>query len=366
MRATSERFDVIVVGGGPAGSAAATFCAQAGLSVALFEHKTFPRHKVCGDVINPGCWPVLERLGVADKVRALPHHLITGARFTTDSGRSVDVALPARAIRRSLFDAALLQHARAGGVRVHENQPVLEVGRSEVVTRRGRYLARLGIIGADGRHSVVARRLGLWRGNRVGGRPGGGNGHVAFQGHFAAPAALDERVQLHLFGGGYCGLTRVDGGLANLCIVADRAMARYHDDCEALFARTVWRNRPFRALGIAPEPVAPLQTAHPLAGPMNVPQRERVWLVGDALQTREPFTGQGIFFALGTAELAAQAIAAGHDYAEAVRALYRQRARTNAWLRRLMYRQRLAAAVMEILRRWPGAVRWLADNVLAE
>ena len=58
-------FDVIVGGGGPAGATAATFCAQRGLRVALFEHARFPRHKVCGDVINPNCWPVLERLGVA-------------------------------------------------------------------------------------------------------------------------------------------------------------------------------------------------------------------------------------------------------------------------------------------------------------
>lgn len=267
--------------------------------------------------------------------------------------------MPARAIRRSLFDAALLEHARHCGVTVHEHEAAVEFSGPQVVTHRSRYLALRGIIGADGRHSVVARRFALRRGNS-------GNGHIAFQGHFAAPAALDDRVQLHLFDGGYCGVTRVDDGLANLCIVADRASARYHDDCEALFARTVWRNRQFRALGIAPEPVAPLQNAHPLAGPMNAPQRDRVWLVGDALQTREPFTGQGIFFALRTAELAAQAIVAGHDYAGAVRALYRQRARTNAWLRRLMYRQRLAAAVMEILRRWPGAVRWLAGNVLAE
>jgi flavin-dependent dehydrogenase len=60
-------FDVIVGGGGPAGATAAAFCAQRGLRVALFEHARFPRHKVCGDVINPNCWPVLERLGVAGK-----------------------------------------------------------------------------------------------------------------------------------------------------------------------------------------------------------------------------------------------------------------------------------------------------------
>jgi flavin-dependent dehydrogenase len=359
MRAAPEQFDVIVVGGGPAGAAAAAFCAQAGWSVALLEHKTFPRHKVCGDVINPGCWPVLERLGAAGNIRALPHHAITGARFTTDTGEALDVSMQTRAIRRSLFDAALLEHARHCGVTVREDEAAVEFSGQQVVTRRSRYLALQGIIGADGRHSAVARRLGLRRGR-------GDNGHIAFQGHFAAPATLEDRVQLHLFPGGYCGLVRVDSALANLCIVTDRASARYHDDCEALFARTVWRNRQFRDLGIAPEPVTPLHSAHPLAGAMNVPQRDRVWLAGDALQTREPFTGQGIFFALRTAELAAQAILTGSDYAAVVRALYRQRTRANAGLRRLMYHDRWASRAIRVLRRWPGAVRWLAENALAE
>src|SRR5712671_1212063 len=76
-------FDVIVVGGGPAGATAGALCAQGGLRVALFERTRFPRHKVCGDVINPNCWPVLERLGAAERVLKLPHHDINGALFAT-------------------------------------------------------------------------------------------------------------------------------------------------------------------------------------------------------------------------------------------------------------------------------------------
>src|SRR6266446_5683937 len=106
-------FDVIVVGGGPAGATAGAFCAQQGLRVALFEHSRFPRHKVCGDVINPNCWPVLDKLGVAEKIRALPHHNVEAALFTASAGGVVNVPMPAGAvaIRRSLFDQALLEHA---------------------------------------------------------------------------------------------------------------------------------------------------------------------------------------------------------------------------------------------------------------
>jgi flavin-dependent dehydrogenase len=360
-------FDVIVGGGGPAGATAGAFCAQHGLRVALFEHARFPRHKVCGDVINPNCWPVLERLGVAETIRELPHHPIDGALFATTENHTVTIPLPPAtiAIRRSLFDMALLEHARACGVQVFEDKTVHEISMDRrVVTSDGQFVALRGIVGADGRHSITARKAGLARRHR------GGDGPIAFQSHFHAPEALDGRVQLHLFRGGYCGLVRVDAQRANLCIVTDQRGAQLHRDCEALFTHTVWRNPRFRELGVAPEPLEPLQSAHPLQAPMNLPARNGVFLAGDALRVVEPFTGQGIFFALRTGELAAEAICrrsgCEKTYVAAVAKLYRQRGRTNEWLRRAMYRERAARTIVPILQRAPRLAGWLADNVLGD
>ena len=347
------QFDLIVIGGGPAGATVAAFCAQRGLAVALFEQKHFPRHKVCGDVLNPNVWPTLERLRVTGPIHALPHHVITGALFTTSNGAALDIPLRARAIRRSLFDAALLQHARDCGVMIFEGEAARATSTPrEVETRNGRHSSRLGLIAADGRHSLFARRTVT------------GRGPITLQAHFHAPATLDDRVQLHLFPGGYCGLVRIDGGCVNLCIVTDRDGARLHDNCEALFARTVWRNRHFRELGITPEPLEAFQSVHPLVTPTNVPCEDGLWRVGDALRATEPFTGQGIFFALRTAELAAESLLTGREYSAAVRHLYRQRSRTNQLLRRLLYRERAARMAVSALQRWPSATRWLADNVV--
>src|SRR5438132_1257771 len=68
-----EPFEVTIVGGGPAGSSCAAFCVLAGLRTLVLERETFPREKVCGDCLNPSCWPVLERLDLAQQVRNLPH-----------------------------------------------------------------------------------------------------------------------------------------------------------------------------------------------------------------------------------------------------------------------------------------------------
>ena len=65
-------FDVAIVGSGPGGATCAAFCARAGLHTLLLERETFPREKVCGDCLNPSCTPVLERLGVSGRIRALP------------------------------------------------------------------------------------------------------------------------------------------------------------------------------------------------------------------------------------------------------------------------------------------------------
>src|SRR5437763_183904 len=68
-----ERIDVAIVGGGPAGSACALLCAQGGLRTVVIEPEKFPREQVCGDWLNPACWPRLRRLAPAHAVRELPH-----------------------------------------------------------------------------------------------------------------------------------------------------------------------------------------------------------------------------------------------------------------------------------------------------
>src|SRR5437016_6847898 len=108
--------DLAIVGGGPAGSACAAFAARAGLRVMVIEREKFPREKVCGDCLNPACWPVLRRLEIAERLRALPHGQLDAVAFIAIGGANVHVDLPRGenaeiAVKRSLLDELLFHRA---------------------------------------------------------------------------------------------------------------------------------------------------------------------------------------------------------------------------------------------------------------
>src|SRR4029077_13802051 len=120
-----QLFDVAIVGGGPAGSSCAAFCAMAGLQSLVLDREKFPREKVCGDCLNPSCWPVLERLKLAEELRGLPDSKLSSVEFISINGRGVTVDLPSGAdceisVKRSLFDDLLLRRARELGANAHE------------------------------------------------------------------------------------------------------------------------------------------------------------------------------------------------------------------------------------------------------
>src|SRR5450830_588024 len=130
-----EGCDVAIVGGGPAGSSCAAFCALAGLRTLVLEREIFPREKVCGDCLNPSCCPVLERLGLTQRVRNLPHSKLDSVEFIAIDGDKVIVDLPTGdncelSVKRSLFDDLLLKRARELGAQIRDGTTVTALANS--------------------------------------------------------------------------------------------------------------------------------------------------------------------------------------------------------------------------------------------
>ena len=332
-------FDVAIVGGGPAGSSAAAFCAQAGLRVVLLERETFPREKVCGDCLNPSCWPVLQRLKVVEQVRALPHGRLERVEFIAIGGRTIVVDLPEGAeiaVKRSLFDQLLLTRARELGAEVREATTVQQISPTaegwQIATEAETLAARF-VIAADGRNSSVARLLGVL--------PRAGRERVGLQTHIPLPRDFGARVVLQFLPEGYSGQAPVGEGELNVCLVAAPSK---------LTAVKRWAAQRF---GISEDHT--WRTITPLRRAAVPPAHDRLVFAGDAARVVEPFTGEGIYYALHSGELAARAAVAlirDRDinvlraYAAAHAQLYRGRLWINRIARAAVLSPRLTSSLL--------------------
>ena len=344
-----DSFEVAIVGAGPAGSTCAAFCAAAGLRTLLIEREKFPREKVCGDCLNPSCWPVLRRLGIAERVRQLPHGILNAVEFIALGGRKVIIDLPSGeeseiAIKRSLFDMLLMSRARELGTQVYEETTVTALTSSngwKIETARGATFAAQTLVGADGRNSTVAR-LCNWL-------PRPARERVALQAHIALPAGFGNRVVLQFLPEGYSGQAPVNRDELNLCLVSNPSN---------MAALRHWAEKQF-----ALQQDHQWHTITPLTRAALAPARDKLFLVGDAARVVEPFTGEGIYYALRSAELAAQAIVkvirGNHDvdpaseYAEAHAAIYRGRLWINRLARAAVLSPRITSFLIHAARTQP-------------
>lgn len=355
--------DVAVVGGGPAGVAAAITLARGGRDVALFDKATFPRDKCCGDGLTTGALRHYEALGL-DPADVASWHVVEDVHVRSPSGREVVFPLPrqcgtyAAVARRSDLDAAFLEVARAAGVsvhagravatvEVHDDRPVLEVAGLGSVTAPY-------VVAADGMWSPIRKQL-------VGARSDGpgylGEWH-AFRQYFKnvdGPAASQLWVWFEPdLLPGYAWSFPLPDGRANVGYGVQRSAGLATRTMKAQWPEILSRPHIARLLGPDAEPEAP-HKAWPI--PARITETAlsaaggRVLFVGDAARATDPMTGEGIGQALETGVLAAQAIlAAGSDLPARAAAGY-ERAVAGS----LAVDHRMAAMLSRALRHRKGA-----------
>lgn len=340
--------DVIIVGAGPSGCAAAITLARQGYRVLVIDRARFPRDKPCGDYCDPGAVVALDALGCLAPVRRAGASPIDGMRIVGQDGTAIHPRFPTGQgllIRRLVLDAELVACAARAGAEVVDGTPVLDVTpTNELVSirtdRRGSLTAALVIV-CDGMHSPIGRRLGLLadispRRYTIG---------AYFSGVEGPPQG-----ELHLGDGRYCGVARFGDGTANVCMALPREVLR-RGSPDQVFGNAL-RAFPKLADELAgARRESPYRSAGPIGFRTNRAVAGRVLLAGDAAAQIDPMTGQGIFFALRSGMLAAETAAAWlsdrtaltrlTSYPHRRRALFAPKLRAARILQRLALRPRL-------------------------
>ncbi|MGC8464056.1 MAG: geranylgeranyl reductase family protein [Acidimicrobiales bacterium] len=328
-------FDVLVVGGGPSGSAAAYWLAEAGWDVALVEKKVFPRDKTCGDGLTPRSVRQLADMGLEDALAGA--HRYRGLRACA-YGQVLELSWPTHpsfpsygyVITRHDLDALVNEHAAKAGATVWQGTEAVSPLVDETVrplpgtglpacvgavvedkeTQQRREVRARYVVVADGANSRFGRALGTARDRR---QPLG----MALRGYYRSPGHDGAFIESHLdirnaegkVVPGYGWIFPLGDGRVNVGVGLLSTERRWKGintsvlmDQFVAWAPKEWELSPATSLGAPTGGKLPMGLAvGPRVGPTTV-------VVGDAAGSINPFNGEGIAYGYETGRLAAAAL----------------------------------------------------------
>jgi flavin-dependent dehydrogenase len=312
-----KAFDLIVVGGGPAGACAARSAVREGLRTVLLERNAGPAEKICGEYLCPGGVAMLRELGLSDALARSGAAEMRGIRLFGPSGLEARThfpgSVPGASLNRALFDFQLSAACGAEVVRGSRVTGLHRDGEEAIVALEdGREFSAPLVVAADGRHSTIACRAGLHRPDR-------GPPRATLHAHFRGVGDRLRFGEMHLRGDGqYAGLNPCPDGRVNVTWVCDLADAERGSLEERLDSTPSLAAR-FRGA----ERSGPVRLLAPLEVSVARPYADRVLLAGDAAGFFDPLTGEGMFGAIAAGRLAgswaARAVRAGDASARFLR-----------------------------------------------
>ncbi|GGF06189.1 NAD(P)/FAD-dependent oxidoreductase [Flavobacterium limi] len=295
--------DVIITGGGLAGLTAAIHLSKKGLKITLIEKSDYPRHKVCGEYISNEVLPYFLWLEL-DFLQSIPQQ-ISSFEFTTQNGKIARTTLPLGGfgISRYMLDNILYEKAISNGCIILKETVTdisFENDEFSVKTPNQTLYSKL-VLGAFGKRSNIDQFLR--RGFITKKSP-----WLAVKGHYSGTIPNDQ-VALHNFNGGYCGVSKVENDIINICYLADYTTFKKYKNIEEYQKNVLYKNKQLKSVFenstlLFDKPL----TISQISFDKKQPVENHILMIGDSAGLIHPMCGNGMAMAIHSAKIASELI----------------------------------------------------------
>jgi len=295
--------DVLIIGGGLAGLAGAIHLSKKGLKVVLIEKNTFPKHKVCGEYISNEILPYLFWLDI--DVSKLHPTNISNFEFTAQNGKTAKTKLPLGGfgISRYELDHFLFQKAKEKGciiltetvTHISFQNDIFTVNTSEQIL-----IAKI-VLGAYGKRSNIDQVLSRDFISKK-------SPWLAVKGHYSGN--FDKSlVALYNFQGGYCGVSKVENDVMNICYLADFETFKKYKNIEDYQKSVLYKNKKLKAIfenstSLFEKPL----TISQISFDRKEPVENHILMIGDTAGLIHPMCGNGMAMAIHSAKIASELV----------------------------------------------------------
>ena len=293
-------FDVIIIGGGLAGLTNAIHLSKFKQRVLLIEKSSYPKHKVCGEYISNEVLPYLNSLGI-DPIKEGAKQ-ISKVQVSTTKGNLIKGELPLGGfgMSRYFLDSLLLKKALFNGVQVLKDSVdsiVFRKGVFTVQTKDSKSFQSKVTIGAFGKRSVLDQKMNREFIKKK-------SPYLAVKIHVKGDFP-ENLIALHNFKGGYCGVSKVENNLINLCYITEYNSFKKHKNITDFQHQVVFKNKHLKKIFEESNPVfkKPL-TISQISFETKKPVENHIIMCGDTAGMIHPLCGNGMGMAITSARLA--------------------------------------------------------------
>ena len=299
-----NRADVIIVGGGLAGLTAAIHLAIAGRQVILFEKKSYPQHKVCGEYISNEIRPYFQSLNIP--IEELQPNNVKRFKLHSPNGKSVEAKLPLGGIgiRRYCLDQWLCQYAQQLGAEIRTQTFVQDIkfnGQTftAILRDQSKWIAPF-VLGSFGKRSNLDKVIRN--------KPIDPTSFVGVKFYSQIPNFPNDLVALFNFAGGYGGAVKVEDGTVDIAYLTRSGAIKTAGDLKQLESNMLKANPAFRPLLEAKRiTTSPLTISNVSFAPKQAIENH-ILLIGDAAGMIPPLCGNGMAMGIHAAKLASESI----------------------------------------------------------